>query len=388
MPTPNDILSSLTALPHRASTSDNERRAAEIIADWLRHFGLDPTLKSFRSVRTYSWELMGIAGLFAIGVALGPFYPFIGTILAVLGIWSFWRHFDGHKTLFSPLIRKHNSQNVLAAIPPKEEKRQAVVLMAHYDTTRAGLLWAPSMVKNFRASFLMNATLGLVTVPWTWLGSLRGSHLWYQIISAVLLVYFLGQIGIFIQRETVHSPVNGANDNGSGVTAILKLAEQFAQNPLSNTEIIIAATGCEEASLDGARALINEHLADFDPATTYFLNFDNIGAGTLNYCTGEGMLSFWGYNPKLLNTAQKLTNTTQFSGVETCRYTLAYFDTLPIVKEGYKCITFIGLWEDKSIPNWHWYTDTIENIDWSTIDKSIAWGKAFIHKLDESGEQK
>ena len=182
MPTPKDILSSLTALPHRASATEHERRAADKIADWLSEFGLHPSVHSFTSAKTYSWELIGIATLFTIGAGLGPFYPFPGTFLAVLGVWSFWRHFDGHKTIFSPIVPKHKSHNITANIAPKNTRQKTVVIMAHYDTTRAGLLWAPSMVQNFRASFLINATVGLLAVPWTWLGYLWGGFLWYQII--------------------------------------------------------------------------------------------------------------------------------------------------------------------------------------------------------------
>lgn len=386
MPAAKEILTSLTALPHRGSTSENEERAAQIVADWLHQFGLNPTVEPFQSVQTYSWEIIGIAGLMAIGVSLGPWFPVPGTLFTVLGLWSFWRHFTGYSTLFSPIIPKRHSQNVVARIPPAGTPEKTIILMAHYDSARSGLLWAPSMVKNFRGSFVTNAVLACILVPWTYLSTEWGTHLWYQVVSGALALYFLVQAGVFIHREIVHKFVNGANDNGSGVTAILTLAQQYAQHPLESAEIIIVATGCEEVGTVGAQAFLEQHFDDFDRENTYVLNFDNVGAGALNYCVGEGMLSFWHYDAEMVAIAEQLSQQLSFESVENCEYRLAYFDTLPIVQEQYKCMTFIGLQEDKRIPHWHWYTDTIENIDWNTIDLSIAWGDAFINRIEKSGE--
>ncbi|MCF7804179.1 MAG: Zn-dependent exopeptidase M28 [Candidatus Marinimicrobia bacterium] len=376
----------MTALPHRASASDQEREAAGTIAGWLRDMNLDPAIEEFRAVSSYSWELIGIALLFAAGVALGPFHPFIGTIFVVLGAWSFWRHFTGFNTLFSYIIPKKQSQNVTATIPSTGETKRTVVLMAHYDTARAALLWAPAVVKNFRQSFVLNAVLAFAAVPFTWLGSEWGVHLWYQIVALVLVVYFLAQVGIFIQRETVHSHVNGANDNGSGVAVMLNLAEKYAESPLEHTEIQVLATGCEESGMYGVKAFYNAHGDDLYRNETYFLNFDNVGAGTLNYCLGEGMLTFWPYDAEIVQIAKEVNQQPAFQEVETCRYRLAYFDTLPLVQEGYKCITCIGLTSEKKIPNWHWYSDTIENIDWGTINMTIAWGESMIELFDQGGD--
>ncbi len=385
MPTTQEILGNLCEFPHRGSTTEYERKTAHKIQEWLKSFGIPADLQEFRSPATFSWELIGIASLLALGVALGPYLPIPGTFIAVLGAWFFTRHFIGEATPFSKLVRKRPSQNVIGTIKSEDTQKKTVVLMAHYDTSRAALIWSPAMVKNFRQSFLINATLAYAAIPLTYLGTEWGSFLWYKIVSIVLAVYFLFQIILFIQRETVHTHVPGANDNGSGTTAILKLAEHYVTNPLKSTRIIIAATGCEEAGMHGAEAFLEQYEDDLDPDNTYFLNFDNVGAANLHYCVGEGMLFFWAYDQGLVDLAEAHTKNAPFQNIRSHRYQVAYFDTLPVVKKGYKCLTFIGLQDDKSIPNWHWYSDTIENIEWETLGQSIDFGKALITAIDNGG---
>jgi len=380
-----EILSRLCELPHRGSTTPNEQKASQKIQNWLESFGISPTIQPFLSPATFSWELAGIAGLLAIGAAFGPYFPIPGTFLVVLGAWFFTRHFIGEHTPFSKIVKKHPSQNVIGTIEPADSAKRTVVLMAHYDTSRAALIWSPKMVKNFRQSFLINAVLAYASVPFTYLGTEWSDFLWYKIITVLLALYFLFQVIVFIRRETAHSHVPGANDNGSGVTTILKLAEQYATHPLNSTRVLFAATGCEEAGMAGARTFLEESEDVLDPETTYFLNFDNVGAANLHYCVGEGMLFFQAYDQDLVDLAAQITTTSAFQDIQSHRYRVAYFDTLPVVNEGYKCLTFIGLNDDKSIPNWHWYSDTIDNIEWKTIEHTIDFGQALIAEIDNGG---
>ena len=100
------------------------------------------------------------------------------------------------------------------------------------------------------------------------------------------------------------------------------------------------------------------------------------------------MLSFWPYNQYLVETAAELTALPDFQSMGTTRYNLAYFDTLPFTQQGYRCITFIGLDDDKTIPNWHWDTDKPERINESTLNTAFNFGKQYIQKIDRNGVSK
>ncbi|MBD3274300.1 MAG: M28 family peptidase [Candidatus Marinimicrobia bacterium] len=388
METMEKILGQLCKFPHRGATTTNEQKCAHYIANILAETGISVNIESFKSPETYGWEIIGIALLGVLSVSLGPFYPNIAAMFAALSLWFFYRHFTGQKTPLTVLNPNGISQNVIAEIKPENDANQHVVLMAHYDTTRKGLLWHPRLIGNFRKSFQFDAALHFLLVPWVWLGNEFGTYPWYQLICLGIGLFYIVQIGIFLQREIRPEYVNGANDNASGVSLILKLAEYFRNKPLENTKLQLVFTGAEEAGMHGAHTFIENHESEITQDNTFILNFDNIGAGNLNYCSGEGMLSFWAYDQYLVKAASELTELSEFQSMGSTRYTLAYFDTLPFVQQGYKCISFIGLDDNSAIPNWHWNTDTPDRIDWNTMNMAFNFGKKYIQKIDRNGVSK
>lgn len=68
---------------------------------------------------------------------------------------------------------------------------------------------------------------------------------------------------------------NGANDNASGVAAVLKIAEALSKQQFSK-KIIIALFTSEETGLDGSNALAKKIKAQQIPLK-YVINFDMIG---------------------------------------------------------------------------------------------------------------
>ncbi len=69
---------------------------------------------------------------------------------------------------------------------------------------------------------------------------------------------------------------NGADDNASGVAAIIELAEKFAAQNNNKRSIIFTTFGAEEMGLVGSKAFVNEPPVDLNNVTAMF-NFDMIG---------------------------------------------------------------------------------------------------------------
>ncbi len=76
------------------------------------------------------------------------------------------------------------------------------------------------------------------------------------------------------------SVFNGANDNASGVAAVLKIAEALSKQQLSK-KVIIALFTSEETGLDGSNALAKKIKAQQIPLK-YVINFDMIGTTMIN----------------------------------------------------------------------------------------------------------
>lgn len=70
----------------------------------------------------------------------------------------------------------------------------------------------------------------------------------------------------------------GANDNASGVAALLAIAAVLADGPPPARTVVFAALGSEELGMEGAYALMDDAPAGFDPSqVVYNLNMDMIG---------------------------------------------------------------------------------------------------------------
>jgi hypothetical protein len=134
--------------------------------------------------------------------------------------------------------------------------------------------------------------------------------------------------------------------------------------------------------LVGQRHFLLNHAHELPPECTYFLNIDGVGAGRLRYCTGEGMIRFFPYSPTLVHLARQIARAEPFRDVTPHAYTRAYFDALVPAARGYEAITLIALDDADQIPNWHWATDTIENLDLAVVKQTADFAEEIVRRLD------
>ncbi len=374
-------IAALCALPHRGSTTEEERRAAEIIADRLRTVGLEVEVERFYSHATWSWVYAILLGGFVLASFLSAFSPFIAFLLSLLFLFF---NYAEHTTRFEGLgqfLPKYPSQNVVAR-RPLEGARAHLVVTSHYDTSRSGLPFSPSLVKHLRSAFIFSLVVqaGLAVVFLIRFFDGDGFLLdAFQLLATAYLIY---GIVLMVDREMRGQYVNGANDNASGVAAMMALAQRLSVRPAQGLDLWFVANGCEEVGMTGQRHFLLNHAHELPPDRTYFLNIDNVGAGRLRYCTGEGMIKFYPYSPALLYLARQTARTAPFQDVTPHAYTRGYFDALVPAARGYEALTLIALDEEDQIPNWHWPTDTIEQVDPLLVKKAADFGEEIIRRLD------
>ena len=76
--------------------------------------------------------------------------------------------------------------------------------------------------------------------------------------------------------------VPGANDNASGISFLIQLAQNLINKDLPY-DIYFMAFGAEEVGLLGSKAFVDEHLNDIPPIKS-LLNFDLMGTGSEGIC--------------------------------------------------------------------------------------------------------
>ena len=220
----------------RPATTDAEAQAAEYIEGVFRARGLEVERQEFDCPRTYSWAFV-IYHVLTIGAAvLSRWFGLPAFVLAAAVAVVMWLDLDTRFSL-SRFLPKGPSQNVIARHVPRVrrgERMRRVVIVAHYDSAKSSLAFSPGLVKNFGLSFgLMKYTTLLAPVvilvgalpfakewqPWTWYAALAS--------AAYLVVPLL----INVHRELLMHATDGANDNASGVAAMLGVMEATVPEP-------------------------------------------------------------------------------------------------------------------------------------------------------------
>ncbi|HWI62631.1 MAG TPA: M28 family peptidase [Symbiobacteriaceae bacterium] len=355
-------LEGLSDLAHRGTGTAGEAAAAERIGTWLKKLGYAVEVQQFRTPRDtlYLGPSVVLAG-FAAAAILGRRWPLLGVLLCVLLLIPMVGELLGSSRFdFDLVLPTYRSQNVVARPARTDGRKRRLIISAHYDTQRASMLFHPKVAPHLQLYFttvygLLALAPVLLIVRWA-----APAVAWVPPVLVVLAVLLGINVLFLLFCRFTGGYINGANDNGTGTALALALAEQFASLPLPGVELWILLTGAEEVGTRGMKHFIaNTDLGDTE---TFFINLDNIGGGTLHYLLGEGMLAFRPYGASLTGIAGKMA--AEHAGkVRQKRNLLLPTDGLVPMLAGHEAISFLAFDEDGSLPNYHWYTDTIEKID-------------------------
>ena len=243
-----EIMQHLTALADeigpRPATSDAESRAASYIESVFVARGLEPEIHEFEAARTYSWayvlyHLVTIVSAVCAGSwLLGGRLLWPAFALSAINAFVLWMDLDTRWGL-TRIMPKGPSQNVIARHVPKArrgERMKKVVIVAHYDTARSSLAFSPGTVNQFPITFaLMKASTFAVPVVLLVMGlplpgpAVVHTYLWY--LTLAFSAYLLVPLFINVQREIMMPFVDGANDNASGVAAMLGVLHNLVAEP-------------------------------------------------------------------------------------------------------------------------------------------------------------
>jgi hypothetical protein len=366
----------------RGSCTENERKAGEYTAGFLRDLGIqDVKTETFKAIPSTYWPyglafalaltgslsslLSGERGAFLLAVLFNSL-GFIG-MLAETELTTSWTHW------FLPHL---DSQNISGHIRPRGEVRIKTVVCAHLDTHRTPIFYS-SRFWNKAFSLLVGLTLismGVGAIGFGF-GAILGLQ-WLRWLG-LLLVPIQGFALIMCLHAdfTPFSP--GANDNASGVALALGLACQLKQTPLSNTEVHFVFTGCEEVGDWGMRAFLKSHGEDFGKDTFYII-LDQVGAGRIKFLTADGLVIKHKTHKVALETARmaasKKPDLNAAGGVG-----IAYTDALKATQRGLIALTLCTVPEDgdPSLSHWHQMSDTTDNI----VLKDLETAFKFAHEL-------
>ena len=217
--------------------SEEERLAAEDIAQIFRNHGFDPEVQEFNAPAPsrMAFAVTGIltfAGALLMGIGGG--IGLVGTLLAIVGAVLYVLERTGHPVV-SRLGKTGVSQNVIAyhkaSGPLASPRNRPVVVVAHYDSPRAELLarepYAP--YRALIAKLLPIATIAPAAIAILRILPLPGALkvlLWIVAILASLVA--LANAANIISNRFILPYTSGSVCNKSSVAAVLGVMDNVA----------------------------------------------------------------------------------------------------------------------------------------------------------------
>jgi hypothetical protein len=344
----------------RDSAGAGERAAASLVRDRLALAGArEARVEAYRGRATYGWSfaahaLAGAAGIVRGGAA--------GRALALGALWSLERDASGRPPWRMRRGGGGTGAGAVARVPARAEARGTIVLVAHLDAARTGLVWHPAVTRLGAARHLrrrrVDAFLGPVAAALV-AGALGPRR------ARAPAVAMLGATAALNLQVARGATVPGANDNATGVAVLLDLVRALAADPLPHADVLVACPGGEEAGMGGMGAFLRAHAGALHPARTLVIGLDTLGSGTPIVAAAEGALREHRYREADLEIADEGAALAGLPAPQRWRIG-GWTDPLLALHAGLPAISILSMGPGY-FPGYHHPTDVPAGVAWDSV---------------------
>jgi hypothetical protein len=388
-----DVIRELCSFENRVAVTDAERRAANWLATRLRGGGrraeVEPTYVHPRYGLVHAAHCaLGLAGSL---VAIAQ--PAVGFAIVLATAASMYLDLNHRVYLLRRLFFRRASQNVVA--PGRRSDAPArVLLCAHYDAARTGAAFNPKRVaRGARLAARLSPTLGPFRILFWALAILlpilaaRMAGIDSSLISALQLPpTLILLVGVFFLVDIELSEVvPGANDNASGVATVLSLAEELDADPPANLDVWVLLTGAEECLQEGMRAFVRAHRADLDRKSTYFVNVDTVGHGTVRFEASAGWVVTYRMDRRLVELCAAIATADREDSDRYQARPLVHGlagDSMPPHLAGFPATAITCRNDLNYVPERHTPNDTPDRVDPVALDRAHGFALELVRALD------
>lgn len=364
----------------RPSASAGERRAAEWIAERFRAVGLRGVrLEEEPAHGGYWWPLGSLSLASGVAALLGGRLTRLAVgAVAALGIWDELGLLRGVWT--RRFARRRTTTNVVGELGEPDAPR-CVVLIAHHDAAHSGAIFDPTMTYAIGRRFPQ---------------VVARARSWPRIMGLVIAGPILVAVGARRLGATLSfgsaaafanigrsSVVPGANDNLSGVAALIAVAQALAKATPDDIRMIFLSAGAEESFEEGSQAFLRRHAAALPSDGTQVIAVDSVGSPYLLLVEGEGMLQRIAYDAGLKDTIEAAAHAAAIPIVR--EHWLSFgSDALAGLRAGYRSVLVASFDELKLPANYHWPTDVPDNVDFDTVVQAATVVEGAVRLLASS----
>ena len=353
----------------RPSASAGERRAAEWIRDRLAEHGCSARVEEERATGSFPLPF-GVLSAVAAAAGLSRGRRGLAAAGALGAAAAIADDVEAGPRLFRRLLPKRTTYNVVAEAGDPDAD-ETLVLLAHHDAARGGLVFHPGPTRWVADTFpgwysrqetsprLMQLVVAGPLLAGA--GALLGRPRLRRLGGAMALGSALAMADM-----AARAVVPGANDNLASVAALIELARLLRDEPPAGVRVLLVSTGSEESLLEGMRGFVARHAAALPRERTRFVVLECIGAPEAILLEGEGMLRGVDYDAA---TRDWLAACAERAGRPLRRRLRTGFatDALVALKAGYRTAVIASVDEYKMAPNYHSAGDVAANLSFETV---------------------
>jgi hypothetical protein len=369
-----EVVQTLAAIP-RPSASAGEAQAADWIAERLRAHGCDARVDVEPAYGDF-WK--PLFALNALGVAAAMSGRRLLALVAAAGM--------ADEIALGPYVtrrlvsRRRTTTNVVAVCGDRDADR-TLVIHAHHDAARTSFVFSQAPQKWIWRRYPNYIATHDTSAP-----------VWFPAVAAPLLIALglrrtgaaLCALGMLVFGDMGRNEsVPGANDNLTGVSALVGVARALEEQPIEGLRVMLVSAGSEESLQEGIRAFGRRHFGELPRDRTWFLNLDQLASPDLVPLEGEGSLRMHDYDKEFTDFVCECAAEV---GPPLRRGSRAWTSTDGCVPNlaGYPTATLVSLTPWKMLANYHWPTDVPENVDFACVERATRVAERVVRRLAET----
>jgi hypothetical protein len=373
-----EVIEALAAI-ERPSASEGEARAAHWIAERLRSHGCDVQVDVEPAYGDF-WK--ALFALNVLGVAAGVLKRRgrrrLGTALAAAAAVGIADEISLGPYITRRLVERRRTTTNVVAVTGDRDADRTLVVMAHHDAARTSFIFSQAPQKWIWRNFPDYIATHDTSAP-----------AWFPVIAAPIAIMLgLVRTGTVMCATSMftfadmgrHGSVPGANDNLTGVSALVGIARSLHEEPVEGLRVMLVSAGSEESLQEGIRAFGRRHFGSLPRDRTWFLNLDQLASPDLVPIEGEGSLVMHDYDREFTDFVCECAAEV---GPPLRRGSRAWTSTDGCVPNiaGYPTATLVSLTPWKMLANYHWPSDVPENVDYDCVERATAVAERVARRL-------
>ncbi|MGW6426271.1 M28 family metallopeptidase [Nocardia sp. NPDC055053] len=357
-----EVVATLAAMDRR-TVGAGERGSAAWLAGRLGELGAEAvTVSTFRGQSSWAPAHLGhVVTAMVIGLLPGR----IGRALSLAAAVSYELEVSGRWQWIRRVLPSRPGASVSARLPAAGLPSRTLVLVAHHDAAHNGIVWHPRVVAvNRRWSSRTGRSMPSHLVPLA--AMLAAAVPVVPVRRAAAIVLGIASLAMTQSMRSYTTP--GANDNATGVAAVLETVRHLRAQPLADTEVIVVFPGGEEAGNQGMRQWVADNRGLRGSGRTLVVNLDSLGSGGhLVLARREGLTSFAARRD--VDTVTQIANE---AGIELRAVDFPNVCDAAVARHaGMRAISVLS-YADGWVEHLHQRSDTADAVGWNTVRAAVT----------------